>query len=227
VEELQLRGSGIKFGYDRAGATTAAKEDDQLWEEYHRLREAGKIDQAKAKVKQTKWFWGYQSSAKALIKLEMQNFDGVLVVLCLEGGLITQVEAEEMQRIVNDAKKDAAQSHIKVHIELRSMTYFKFLQKYDRPVAEPEPEPEPEVIAASSTGTMDSFRRGMQRIASCRSVLKMDVHAIPEGSAEREEFTKGFAKEMAKALSHLVVQKLDAQGVKGLKEVAAKAEAVA
>ena len=87
---------------------------------------------------------------------------------------------------------------------------------------------EPESPAsASSAGTVDSFKRGMQRIASCRSVLKMDVHAIPEGSAERERFKKDFAKEMALALSYLVVQKLDAQGVKDLKEVAAEAEAVA
>jgi hypothetical protein len=95
-------------------------------------------------------------------------------------------------------------------------------------VSEPEPEHALSPPAsASSAGTMDSFNRGMKRIASCRSVLKMDVHAIPEGSAEREEFKKDFAKEMALALSHLVVQKLDAQGVKGLKEVVAEAEAVA
>jgi hypothetical protein len=87
---------------------------------------------------------------------------------------------------------------------------------------------EPDATAsASSAGTVDSFKRGMQRIASCRSVLKMDVHAIPEGSDEREEFKKDFAKEMALALSYLVVQKLDAQGVMGLKEVAMEAETVA
>ena len=63
-----------------------------------------------AKVRDTRWFYGYQSSAKALIKVEMQGFGGVLVVLCIEGGLITQVEAEEMQRIANEAKQDAAKT---------------------------------------------------------------------------------------------------------------------
>jgi hypothetical protein len=82
-------------------------------------------------------------------------------------------------------------------------------------------------VSASSAGTLDSFKMGMKRIASCRSVLKMDVHVIPEGSAEREEFKKDFAKEMALALSYLVVQKLDAQGVKALKDVAVEAEAAA
>ena len=87
VVELQQRGK-LKFGFDRAGTSTAAREDEALWAEIEELKAAGRIDEAKAKVKQTKWFYGYQSSAKALIKVEMQGFGGVLVVLCIEGAMV-------------------------------------------------------------------------------------------------------------------------------------------
>jgi hypothetical protein len=122
-----------------------------------------------------------------------------------------------------------------VHIDRKDKDYFELGVSKIVTAAHLQQEPEPALVSqvlslpgsASSAGTVDSFKTGMLRIASCRSVLKMDVHTIPEGSDEREEFKKDFAKEMALALSYLVVQKLDAQGVKGLKEVAAEAERVA
>eukprot|EP01045_Picozoa_sp_COSAG04_P008324 COSAG04_NODE_458_length_14025_cov_349.233735_2_plen_799_part_00 len=141
VEELQQR-RGIKFGFDRAGTTTGVKEDESLFAEAAELATAGQADAAKAKIRETKWLYGYSTAAKALIKIESQGFGGVLEILCLEGGLITQVEAEEMQRIVNDAKKDAAKSHVKVRIQLRTMSYFDFVQEFD---TEPQPGPQPEL----------------------------------------------------------------------------------
>ena len=46
-----------------------------------------------------------------------------------------------MQRIVNEAKQDAAKSHVKVRIQLVTMSYYDFLQEYDRP-AGPHPREE-------------------------------------------------------------------------------------
>jgi hypothetical protein len=45
-------------------------------------------------IKQTKWFYGYTTAAKAQIKLESQNFAGLLEVICIEGGPITKLEAQ-------------------------------------------------------------------------------------------------------------------------------------
>jgi tetratricopeptide (TPR) repeat protein len=129
VGELEQRGK-LKFGFDHTGSTSAAQEDDVPWAEIEELKAAGRIDEAKAKVRETRWFYSYQRTAKALIKIEMQGFGGVLVLLCIEGGLITQLEAEEMQRIANEAKQDAAKSNVQVRIQLATMTFYDFLRQH-------------------------------------------------------------------------------------------------
>ena len=82
-------------------------------------------------MRKTQWFYGYKTAAKAQIKIETQGFDGVLVVLCLEGGVVTQVEAEEMAAIVNDARRDAAKSQLKLRIQLVTMSYSDFVKEYE------------------------------------------------------------------------------------------------
>ena len=107
----------------------------------------------------------------------------------------------------------------------------------DRPQPEPEPEPEPEpavpinrrsrTASLISAGSMDSFRKGKERIAECKAVLKkMDIRDIPDGSADREQFERDFAKEIRELLSILIVQKMDEQGVATLNRVVEKAEEV-
>ena len=82
--------------------------------------------------------------------------------------------------------------------------------------------------SVSSAGSLDSFKKGMQRIAECKAVLKMDIHAVgPEGSAEREKFKADFVQEIREALAYLLVQKLDQQGVETLNRVVTKAQNVA
>ena len=102
-----------------AGNTTEVKEDAALFA-------SGDPEQ----VRKTQWFYGYKTAVKAVIKLEMQGFDGILVLVCVEGGPVTQVEAEEMVTIVNEARKDAAKSHLKVRIQLITISYYDFLQEY-------------------------------------------------------------------------------------------------
>ena len=60
-----------------------------------------------------------------------QNFDGLLRIICINGGDITKVEAEEMPRILEDAKNDAAMSGIKCRYKLEEMTYLDFLLEFD------------------------------------------------------------------------------------------------
>ena len=72
------------------------------------------MEEQKAIFKKTDWFYGYQTSVKQGIKLEAQNFDGLLDIICLKGGPITQLEAEQMDRILREAASDCAKSGIHV-----------------------------------------------------------------------------------------------------------------
>ena len=131
----------VKMGFDRAGTTTTVKADEPLFAAVAELAQAGDTAGAKAKVRETQWLYGYITAAKRTISVESQGFDGVLTIVCINGGTITTVEGEEMQKVIVDAKKDAAKSDLKVRIELRTMEYCDFLREFD---ASPEPEPAPE-----------------------------------------------------------------------------------
>ena len=120
IEEMSKVGK-VKMGFDRAGtSTTSPKDKDVDWTE-------------KEQVRASEWMYGFKTAAKAIIKTESQGFSGLLQIICINGGIITTVEAEEMQKIVNNAKKDAAKSHVKVRIQLSTMSYYDFLQEYDKP----------------------------------------------------------------------------------------------
>ena len=58
---------------------------------------------------------------------------GTLVLLCINGGMISSVDAGEMQNIVKDAQKLGAESGIAVRVQLRAMNYCDFLAEYDTP----------------------------------------------------------------------------------------------
>eukprot|EP01045_Picozoa_sp_COSAG04_P017588 COSAG04_NODE_1565_length_6321_cov_5.077306_9_plen_546_part_00 len=111
----------MTFGYDRAGASAMTEKDEELdWKDPEQIRK-------------TDWMFGYKKAAEATIKFASQEFEGVLAIVCINGGLITQVEGEEMQKIVNKTKQNASKFRIKCRIELRIMEYCDFLQEYDVP----------------------------------------------------------------------------------------------
>jgi hypothetical protein len=135
VNELQQRGR-LKGGFDRAGSSNSDARDAETWPKIFRTKQKEHLyeeDDAMRKelIKSTYWFAGYQSAAKAQMKLECQSFDGTLEVVCIQGGAITAVEHEEMERIIEDAEKDAAMNKIKITIELKKVSYYEFLSEYD------------------------------------------------------------------------------------------------
>eukprot|EP01045_Picozoa_sp_COSAG04_P031889 COSAG04_NODE_6066_length_1419_cov_1.087121_2_plen_317_part_01 len=137
IEEMSEVGK-VKMGFDRAGTSTTHPEDED-------------VDWADAdQIRASKWMYGFKTAAKAIIKTESQGFCGLLEVLCINGGPITQVEAEEMQKIVNNAKKDAAKSHVKVRIQLTTMSYYDFLREYDTPARSPRSPRSPTTAGAKS-----------------------------------------------------------------------------
>ena len=61
----------------------------------------------------------------------MQGFKGRLELICIKGGPITQVEAQEMGTLLADAQKDAELSSIIVEceIDIRAMSFHDFIQE--------------------------------------------------------------------------------------------------
>ena len=121
VRELQQLGV-VKVGYDRPGSTTARAEDVELFA-------SGDPE----KIKLTMWFYGYATAMKRCIAIESQNFDGLLELICIHGGPITTVEAQEMPRILADAAHDASIGGAEIGCEFKisAMSYVEFVQRFD------------------------------------------------------------------------------------------------
>ena len=130
VSELQRVGY-VKFGFDRAGTSTAREKDAALFAKAFALRDEGKHDEAIELLKSTDWWYGYQTSVKQAVKLECQSFDGTLDVICIKGGFITSLEAAEMAQIMADAQSDCAKSGISVRFTITEVSYHDFQQGYD------------------------------------------------------------------------------------------------
>jgi len=101
VNELQQRGR-LKGGFDRAGSSNSDARDAETWPKIFKTEREEQLyeeDDATRKglIKSTYWFAGYQSAAKAQMKLECQSFDGTLEVICIQGGAITDAEHEEVR----------------------------------------------------------------------------------------------------------------------------------
>ena len=73
-----------------------------------------------------------KTRVKACAIVECQTFDGVLEVICIHGGAITQLEQREMPAILRDARADAAQSGVRCFFELRPMSFHDFEQRFER-----------------------------------------------------------------------------------------------
>jgi serine/threonine protein kinase len=105
--------------------------DDELKTHFSKFARPTPEDVKKQIFKLTEWWNGYQSSVKAIVKVESQGFDGTLNVTCIEGGSITQLEAAEMARIMEEAKRDCSMSGVTVRYQITKMPYCDFLAKYE------------------------------------------------------------------------------------------------
>jgi hypothetical protein len=129
VSQLQQVGY-VKFGFDRAGTSTAREKDGAKFDSAFELWAKGKHDEAIRLLKSTDWWYGYQTSVKQAVKLECQGFDGTLDVTCIKGGPITQLEAAEMPQIMADAQRDCEKSGIAVRYTITELSYSDFLRDY-------------------------------------------------------------------------------------------------
>jgi hypothetical protein len=91
------------------------------------------VTERKKLVKRTIWFAGYKAAAKAQMRLACQAFDGTVEIICLKGGLVTDVEQEEMDTIIADGITDAKKSGVECRIEKKVMGFYSFVQEYGEP----------------------------------------------------------------------------------------------
>ena len=96
-----------------------------------------------------------------------------------------------MERIIADAKKDAAMNKIRIDIELKTVSYYEFLREYDPatlttegplPVHEAPELPRP----ANHGGAVDRKKKeaqgmesepGDEQVAALRQVIELQNHA--------------------------------------------------
>ena len=117
---LQQQGY-MRLGFDRAGSSTARSEDAPLFA-------SGDPE----KIKETMWFYGYATATKRCISLESQNFDGLLELVCIDGGPVTSIEAREMPRILAESVHDAELLEVEIQCEFKisQMAYCDFVREY-------------------------------------------------------------------------------------------------
>ena len=70
-------------------------------------------------------------AVKRTISILSQEHSGVLEIVCIRGGPITVVEAEEMPSLLKQARDDASRSGVCCEMKLTIMTFHDFLNKYD------------------------------------------------------------------------------------------------
>jgi hypothetical protein len=136
VTRLQKVSCGaIQMGFDRAGTSTSDDRDQKIWDQLNSETAVyvSDVTERKELVKRTIWFAGYKAAAKAQMKLACQAFDGTVEIICLKGGVVTDVEQEEMDTIISDGKADAKISGVECQIERKDMSFHTFVQEYGEP----------------------------------------------------------------------------------------------
>jgi hypothetical protein len=131
LQQLQRDGH-VKMAFDRAGTSNASKEDYDAFQAATTLQQSMPDNPMwKKMIKDTKWFETYKGGTKKALIVEAQSAAGAsLLVVCINGGPITQVEQEEMSTILTDAKSDAAASGVTLNYTLQTMSYYTFVSKF-------------------------------------------------------------------------------------------------
>eukprot|EP01043_Picozoa_sp_COSAG02_P034653 COSAG02_NODE_2436_length_8868_cov_6.380203_3_plen_658_part_00 len=166
--------------------------DDEIKAQFWKHARATPGDVKKEIFKLTEWWNGYQSSVKAIVKIESQGFDGTLNVTCIEGGPITQLEAAEMPRIMKEAKGDCSLSGITVRYQIAKMQYCDFLAKYEH---EPGDSQQAREVANYEAGEVgDNARPDLHaQLAKARARLAAMNEELASVVAAKDELASAVA----------------------------------
>jgi hypothetical protein len=131
----QLSAGAILMGFDRAGTSTADDRDQAIWDKLNPKKDVYERDETARKelVKRTFWFAGYKVGVKQTVKTSCQAFGGIVEMICLHGGLVTQVEQEEMATIISEGTNDAGMFGLQCQIVRKDMSFHAFVQEYGQP----------------------------------------------------------------------------------------------
>eukprot|EP01043_Picozoa_sp_COSAG02_P025766 COSAG02_NODE_1460_length_12494_cov_126.207422_1_plen_454_part_10 len=121
---IELRdGQLLHVAFDRAGTTTSGRSDVQMFELADVLRKQGS-HLWRFVIKDTKWFHAYKQMVKmALQQIQSEYPEYQLEVVCVNGGNITQVEQQEMPRILEGAVLDCRANGVPLVYSMRCVDY--------------------------------------------------------------------------------------------------------
>eukprot|EP01043_Picozoa_sp_COSAG02_P008660 COSAG02_NODE_281_length_25776_cov_37.797998_18_plen_567_part_00 len=116
-------GQLLHVAFDRAGTTTSGRSDVQMFELADVLRKQGS-HLWRFVIKDTKWFHAYKQMVKmALQQIQSEYPECRLEVVCVNGGNITQVEQQEMPRILQGAVLDCRAKGVPLVYSMRCVDY--------------------------------------------------------------------------------------------------------
>ena len=103
----------------------------------------GKHDQdvdwrSKDSIRKSRWFHRFEALAMSALTMESQEvgFNGIIVIICINGGAVSDVAAEALGPIIEHAIKDDAAGRGSgesgnLYVELHCCSYAEFIQDYD------------------------------------------------------------------------------------------------
>ena len=181
---MELQGLGrIKIAFDRAGTSNASEEDNEAFRAAEGLKQIQPDNPTWKKIiKDTKWFQSYTGGVKKFLAAEAQGFDGTQVILCIDGGTITQVEQEEMSRILSEAAGDAAKSGLTLRTRMQTMSYCEFLRQFAQPAAPADALGAPPAAAApqAAVKTLACFVSACEDIDSVEELFECSAEEMAE-----------------------------------------------
>jgi poly [ADP-ribose] polymerase 10/14/15 len=120
VEAVAKLRDDLIFGYDWAGSSTGE------------VRDEGTVDWSDPdSVKHSFWFTSYKGQIKAEVKTLVQlSSVSKLVLLCIEGGPITQLEAATMRQLKDEVSADLRSKNVIANIAVEIVPFVAFKSRF-------------------------------------------------------------------------------------------------
>lgn len=132
VAELQQIGY-LKYGFDRLDSSTFHPDDKALKDEASAQLALGNRGNFEKLFKEMRWWHAWSIVVKQTIKLECQGFDGVLDIVDIHGGPISQLQSDALRMSIEEAIYDCVKFGINTTVKytLTQIQYGTFLAEYE------------------------------------------------------------------------------------------------
>lgn len=127
----------IHLGFDFAGSTCKQKGDEKIWNKISALSEElnnlsgwakmDKLSKVEKLLKDTRWWTVYIGGVKKAIQIALQSKNQV-VVSCIEGGPITQIEQRNIVRLKDEVIEDLKCQQFHARVEIQVFPTFEHFQ---------------------------------------------------------------------------------------------------